>query len=92
MPSGTGASLSTKERWVHLSFIEFQEDVDGCPMKTRKRLSQTSEDKESTENEDLPVSVTTMGPQKKKKPAMTPKQNVRRQTSAALKQLTRREH
>ena len=95
MPTGA----KKKERWVHLSFIEFQEDADGWkqkekitdayveegtsgqgfrpnkagPMKDRQILSQTPEE-ESTSNK---------GPSKKKKPAASPKQNVRRQTAPA---------
>lgn len=50
--------------------------------KARERLSHISEDEDdSTGDEDVPVSATTMGPTKKKKPAMNPKQNVRRQTA-----------
>ena len=53
-----------------------------APTKARKRLSQIS-DYELSTNEDVPVSVITMGPTKEMKPATTPKhrQNVRRETA-----------
>ena len=79
MSSGARA----RKRWVHLSFIEFQGDTDGYPTKTWKRLSQISEDELNTGNEDVPVSVTTLGPTKEKKPAMTPEQNVSQQMAPA---------
>ena len=53
------------------------------PSKARKRLeSQISEDEFSTGNEDVPVSLTTMGLAKKKKPATM--DNEKRPTSVKM--------
>jgi hypothetical protein len=49
---------------------------------TNATLSQTSDDELSSDNEDVPVSVTTMGPTKEKKPAPSI-QNARRDTAPA---------
>ena len=69
-------------------------------MKVREQLSRISEDKLSTDNEDVSVGITSMPVEsmedvklftpkpvyatKKKKPTMTTKQNVRRQTVSSL--------
>lgn len=80
----------TKERCVHIFELfssNFKTMLMDKPQEKKTTVDETLEDEESTGNdsesdsEDVPVSVTTMGSTKKMKSAMTPKQNVRRQTA-----------